>query len=155
MFKHFNATFFLLTVYIVSIANGLLLGFLFWYIKDLNVNELLMGASNVVSGISNIIVFALPHKIIKVVGGNLAAINLAMLSFAIRYMAMSYLTEAWHVLFLQLFHGIGFALFWVAATSYASFLAPPGLTTTFIGILSGIHFGAASGSGYHFWRNIV
>ena len=60
------------------------------------------------------------------------------------------MTKAWYILFLQLFQGIGGAAIWVAATSQASVLAPPGLTSTFLGILSGIHYGISAGLGIIF-----
>ena len=143
--SQFHILFWFATIFIMGLANGLLFGYMFWFIEDLNGEEILMGLSILVACSTEVIMFPIARKCIKMVGGNVIAVGLAVFSYAFRFIGFSYLTNAWYILLLQLTHAVGFAMFWAAAVAHTTFLAPPGMTTTFLGILNGIHFGVATG----------
>ena len=129
----------------MGMANGLLYGFIFWFIADLNGSEIVMGLSIIVSCLMDIITFPISKKVIASVGGNMPAVTVSVLSYAVRFLGFSYITNPWYILILQLLHMPGGALFWAAAVYYATDLAPKRMTTTLLGILNGVHFGFVTG----------
>ena len=148
--KQPGVIFFFTTVFVLGVANSLLFGYLFWFIKDLRGSPILMGASYTTASMLNTVFYIISQRCIKKLGGNIAAMGISTLSFAVRFFIMSYLKHAWYILLLQLLHGNSFALFWVAAVSHATTLAPQGASTTLLGILNGINFGLAGGLGIIF-----
>ena len=143
--SQFHVLFWFATIFIMGLANGLLYGYMFWFIEDLNGHQILMGLSILVACATEVMMFPYSEKCIKKLGGNVAAVGIAVFSYAIRFLGFSYLTNAWYILLLQLVHAIGFAMFWAAAVIHTTVLAPSGMTTTLLGVLNGIHFGVATG----------
>ena len=145
--KQLNVLYFFGTMFIMGMSCSLFMGYLFWFIKDLNGSEILMGLNYTVASFSNMVFFAISRWFIKVVGGNIAALGVALFAYGLQFIVLSYLTNPWYTLILQLFGGVNFALVWVAAVSHATYLAPPGLTSSLLGILNGIFFGISTGTG--------
>eukprot|EP00794_Sanderia_malayensis_P014021 gene14021-15480_t len=144
-FKKFHVSFFFLTILIMGMANGLLYGFMFLYIEDLNGSNIIMGLSILVACSTEVMMFPVSSKVIKTMRGNLAAITLAFFFYVIRFAGFSVLHNAWFILLLQLLHSVCFALFWAAAVYHTASFAPEGMQATFLGILNGLFFGVAGG----------
>lgn len=144
-FKKFNVSFFLLTTLVMGIANGLLYGFMFLYIQDLNGSKIIMGLSILVACSTEVMMFPVSNSVIKLLRGNLVAITIAFATYVIRFAGFSLLQNAWYILLLQLLHSVCFALYWNATVYHISDIAPPGMQATFLGIMNGIFFGFAGG----------
>lgn len=144
-FKKFNVTFFFFTVLIMGIANGLLYGFMFLYIQDLNGSKIIMGLSILVACSTEVMMFPISNTVIKFLRGNLIAVTVAFATYVIRFAGFSLLQNAWYILLLQLLHSVCFALFWNATVYHTSDLAPPGMQATLLGIMNGVFFGIAGG----------
>ena len=141
----FHVTFWFATIFIMGVANGLLYGYMFWFIEDLKGSEILMGLSILIACTTEVFMFPVSRKCNKMVGGNVAAVGIAVFSYAVRFIGFSFLKNAWYILLLQLIHAVGWAMFWSAAVTHTTYLAPPGMTTTLLGVLNGVHFGVATG----------
>ena len=144
-FKKFNVTFFFITVLMMGFANGLLFGFMFLYIQDLNGSRIVMGVSILVACMTEVLMFPISSKTIKLLHGNLAAVAVAFAAYAVRFAGFSFLHNAWFILIFQLLHSLSFALFWDAVENHTSDIAPPGMQATFLGIMNGLFFGFAGG----------
>ena len=136
---------FFLTIILMGMAHGLLYSFIFWFITDLNGSEITMGLSILVSSLMELIMYPISKELIMFVRGNMPAIAIGVLSYGLRFLGFSYLTNAWYILIFQIFHMFGFGMFWVAAMCHTTDLAPQGMTATMLGILNGVHFGFAQG----------
>ena len=78
--------------------------------------------------------------IIKRVGA-VPCLYLAMLAVALRFLGYSLLSNPWVVLVIEPLHGVTFGIMWAAASTYAAMIAPPGMSATIQGLVSGVHFG--------------
>ena len=78
--------------------------------------------------------------IIKHVGA-VPCLYMAMLAVALRFLGYSLLSNPWVVLVIEPLHGVTFGIMWAAASTYAAMIAPPGMSATIQGLVSGVHFG--------------
>ncbi|CAC5399665.1 unnamed protein product [Mytilus coruscus] len=114
---------FLLVVFYFGSLTGAIEAFLYWFLEEELGNKL-----KIIPGLCSLIACS-------------AEIPLLYLS------AYSFLVNAWHVLPVEMLHGVTFGIMWAAATSYSSILTPPGMSGTIQGLLSGVHFGFGKGVG--------
>ena len=73
--------------------------------------------------------------------GLVSCLYLALLCYALRMLVYSVLVNPWLVLLVEPLHCVTFGLMYAAASSYASIIAPPGMSATLQGLLGGLHFG--------------
>ena len=78
--------------------------------------------------------------VIKHVGA-VPCLYMAMLAVALRFLGYSLLSNPWVVLVIEPLHGVTFGIMWAAASTYAAMIAPPGMSATIQGLVSGVHFG--------------
>uniref|UniRef100_A0AAV2LBD1 C1q domain-containing protein n=1 Tax=Knipowitschia caucasica TaxID=637954 RepID=A0AAV2LBD1_KNICA len=64
-----------------------------------------------------------------------------------RYLYISYITNAWAVLPMEILQGVTHASVWAACISFLSAAVPPALRTSAQGILQGLHLGLGRGCG--------
>lgn len=137
---------------------GFMLGacetFLFWYLQDHLGNTLLIvpGATLLVSCmVETVFLFASGPIILKL--GHLNCIYLGFVSFGIRFMCYSFLSNAWQILAVEVLYGLNMGLVLAAATSYSSILAPHGTAPTLQALIRGCHFGCGNlhFSSFHYY----
>ena len=143
IFKKFHVIFFFMTLLVMGVADRMLYSFMFLFIEEINGSKIVMGLSILVACLSEGLMFPFTHYIIKCVHGNLSAMVLAFVAYAIRFAGFSVLQNAWYVLLLQLLHSICFALFWSAIVQHTASLAPKGMEATLLGLMNGVFFGIA------------
>ncbi|OWF54933.1 major facilitator superfamily domain-containing protein 6-like protein A isoform X1 [Mizuhopecten yessoensis] len=145
---HPNIVMFLLALTCLGFMLGACETFLFWYLQDHLGNTLLIvpGATLLISCmVETVFLFASGPIILKL--GHLNCIYLGFVSFGIRFLCYSFLTNAWQILAVEILYGLNMGLVLAAATSYSSILAPPGTAPTLQAVIRGCHFGCGKGLG--------
>jgi len=144
MFGNIDVVVFMFTVLISGIAFNL---FIYWTISLINEQLQVTGfeAGIIMSGlnIANIIMFPWTGPIIKLLKGPKPAIVIGLAAHCIRNVVMSYTTNYWVMLFIQLLHTLDFALLFSAMMEYVHHISPQQILTTMIMILQSLHFGFA------------
>ena len=127
-------------VIVMGIGFGITGSFLFLFMDELNSTYLIMGLSQTITTIAEIPCFFVSGPVIKRLGHN-GVFCLALFAFCIRFLGFSIAPNPWVILPFQVLHGITFGLFWAAAVSYATIIAPEGMVATLQTIVSSLHFG--------------
>lgn len=142
-----NMVFFLIIFYF-GFLTGAIEAFLYWFLeKDLmNQHKIIPGLCILVGCISETIFLFFSGRIIKIFG-QIQCLYLTFIAYFVRFIAYSFLENPWAVIPIEITHGVTFGVCWAAASSYASIIAPTGLSATFQGLLTGIHFGIGKGAG--------
>ena len=140
--KQFRVIFFLLTIFVVGIAHGLNLGFLFLLLKEINTPKIIMGLNILLGAVGSTLMFPFTTKIIQFFKGNMASMGVAAFSYFLRFLSYSYLTIPWTSLLVQILHCFGFALFIAAAVHHTKKISSQEILTTMYGLMNGCHFGA-------------
>ncbi len=125
---------------IMGIGFGISGAFLFLFMDELNSTYLIMGLSMTITTLTEIPCFFISGPIIRRIGHN-GTFCLTCVAYFFRFLGYSFAPNAWVVLPFQVFHGVTFGLFWAAATSYATLIAPQGMIATLQTMCSGIYFG--------------
>ncbi|CAL1542911.1 unnamed protein product [Lymnaea stagnalis] len=137
---------FLIVVMYFGMLTGALETFLFWFLSDLHGSPLVVGFVLLVNCCAELPMLLVAGTIIKFIG-LVNCLYLAMISYGIRMLVYSFLTNSWLALLVEPLHGVCFGLMYAAASSYASIIAPPGMSATVQGLLGGVHFGFGKGLG--------
>lgn len=141
LFRHCQVVIFLIIISFFGILTGVIETFLYWYLSELDgYITLIPGLCLLVACVGETPVLSLSGYIIKRVG-HLGCLYFACFAYVLRFIFYSMITNAWHVLPIELLHAITFGLMWPSATSYASIISPPGMSATVQGLISGLHFG--------------
>lgn len=145
IFKRFDVSFFMLTVFIHGISNSLFLGFSIMFAEDQfeDLNEAQKTYISIAGSFSEILVFPFSSLLIKKLRGTSNCIILGTASYVIRFLGMTYFRKYWIIVLLQTLHGLGFALTWAAMMEYTYEISPSDIVDTMLGILSGIFFSFA------------
>ncbi|KAK3921168.1 Major facilitator superfamily domain-containing protein 6 [Frankliniella fusca] len=131
---------------IVGINTAILWQFLFWHLEDLagvdrNWIKALQGlAAGVQCFGGELPFFFLSGWIIKRLG-HIHVMTLVLLSFGVRFILYSVLTNPWMCLPIELLQGVTFGLFYSTMASYASILSVPGTEATVQGLVGAIFEG--------------
>lgn len=136
-----NCVFFLIVFYF-GFLTGAIEAFLYWFLEaELgNQHKIIPGLCVLVACTSETVFLFFSGRILKNFG-QVQCLYVVFIAYFVRFIAYSFLENAWAVLPIELTHGITYGVCWAAATSYASSIAPPGMSATFQGLVSGIHFG--------------
>ncbi|KAK3611224.1 hypothetical protein CHS0354_002120 [Potamilus streckersoni] len=146
LLKYPNVIVFLIILTCFGINNAVIEVFLFWYLKDLGSTQLNLGLCLVANCSVEVVMLFFAGHIIKKVGQT-KCLYLALVAFAIRFFAHSFITNPWYALPVETLHGITFGLMYAAASSYGSIIAPPGMSATVQGLVGGVYFGLGKGIG--------
>jgi PPP family 3-phenylpropionic acid transporter len=135
---------------IIAFSGGMTLSmisnFLFLFLRQLGADEFSLGLTLTVATVSELpILFFSSRLLSRWNEGQL--IGVALLVFAIRALAYSFIAVPWLALPIQLLHGPTFSLMWIAGVSYADRIAPTGLEATAQGLFSGVMLGIGSAAG--------
>ena len=127
-------------------GSGLILNYLFLYMKQLGASKTLMGLALTVGTLSELVVFSSSDRLLDR-WGTRKLLMLALVALAVRSLAYALVQNPWLVLPIQLLHGLSFAALWVAGVAYANKLAPAGLGATAQGLFAGVSMGVATAAG--------
>lgn len=126
---------FLLIVFLSGIGFNVVHSFLFLHMSNLDASNTTMGLALTVATISEVPVLFFSGFMLRRWG--MRGLMLASLAFYVfRAFGLAFASEPWHVLLLQLTHGLTFSAMLVAGVSFASQMAPPGLGATAQGVFS-------------------
>ncbi len=137
---------FLALMFVGGLCIAALSTFLFLYMETLGASKTLMGFSLTFATISELPMFFFSDRLLRYWGAR-GLFLFGLSAYILRFLLYSFITVAWPILFIQLLHGATFSTMWVAAVSYASEIAPPGLGATAQGLVSTIMFGIGSAAG--------
>ncbi|XP_005097128.1 major facilitator superfamily domain-containing protein 6 [Aplysia californica] len=146
LLSHAEVLAFLTVVMFFGMLLGGLEAFLFWYLLSLGSPKLVFGFILVVNCCSELPMLWVAGMIIEKIG-LVSCLYLALLCYAVRLLVYSVLSNPWLVLLVEPTHGVTVALMYAAASSYASIIAPPGMSATIQGLLAGLQFGFGKGIG--------
>lgn len=140
-FTKFEAIIFICTVLVSGIAYNTFYGFLFLFMRDdLNASANTMTLVIMTTSIAEIIAFPFTSKIIRFIGSAHLTIIIGVFSYFIRFVVMSYTTNPWMIIPIQVIHGIGFSLSWTAQVEYTHTITPKRIAVTTFSIITSLHF---------------
>ena len=138
---------FLMTAFSAGMTLAIITDFLFLYLRGLGADEFLLGLTLTASTLSELPVFYFSDRLLRRWSAP-QLMKVAMLLFAIRAVAYSFINKPELALLIQLLHGPTFALMWLSGVSYADKISPEGMGATaqglFFGVMEGI--GLAAGA---------
>ncbi|KAF5888533.1 major facilitator superfamily domain-containing protein 6-A-like, partial [Clarias magur] len=136
----------LFVAWFMGFGYGFVFTFLYWHLQDLNGTPTLFGVCSILSHVSELAAYFTSHKLIELVG-HIRVLYIGLACNTARYLYISYLTNAWTVLPMEVLQGVTHAAVWAACISYLSAAVPPALRTSAQGILQGLHLGLGRGCG--------
>lgn len=136
----------LFVAWFMGFGYGFVFSFLFWHLEDLQGTTTLFGVCSVLSHVSELAAYFTSHKLIELVG-HVRVLYIGLACNTARYLYISYITNAWSVLPMEVLQGVTHASVWAACISFLSAAVPPALRTSAQGILQGLHLGLGRGCG--------
>ncbi|CAL9698718.1 unnamed protein product [Knipowitschia caucasica] len=136
----------LFVAWFMGFGYGFVFTFLFWHLEDLKGTTTLFGVCSVLSHVSELAAYFTSHKLIEMVG-HVRVLYIGLACNTARYLYISYITNAWAVLPMEILQGVTHASVWAACISFLSAAVPPALRTSAQGILQGLHLGLGRGCG--------
>ncbi|KAI7791256.1 major facilitator superfamily domain-containing protein 6-A [Triplophysa rosa] len=136
----------LFVAWFMGFGYGFVFTFLYWHLEDLTGTTTLFGVCSVLSHISELAAYFTSHKFIELVG-HIRVLYIGLACNTARYLYISYLTNAWSVLPMEVLQGLTHASVWAACISYLSAAVPPSQRTSAQGILQGLYLGLGRGCG--------
>jgi MFS family permease len=135
---------------IIAFAGGMCLSmisnFLFLFLRQLGADGFSLGLTLTIATLSELPVLFFSNRLLaRWNEGQL--LGAALMLFAIRALAYSFIAIPWLAVPIQLLHGPTFSLMWIAGVSYADSIAPTGLQATAQGLFSGVMLGIGAAAG--------
>lgn len=143
-FRSFDNLIFLVTAFVMGIAQSIAFSFLLKLLEDeLDASKTIMGLAHLISSFSEMVIFFLSKRILKLCRGSVGCIELAVFAYAVRYLVMSYSSEKWVILPIQLLSSLSFALYWAAALEYTQKIAANSIYVTVFSIINNTYYNIA------------
>jgi len=140
-FKKFDNLVFLVSVLFSGTSLCVYYHYLFIYVDShMHPTKTMLSLSSVVSMASELVIYPISSKLIKLFGGRMKCVVIGIASTALRLWLLCQCTEAWHILLIQPLNGIGVSLGWTAMIEHIWAIFPKEITTTAIGILVSFHW---------------
>ena len=137
---------FLIVTFGGGMAFSMISNFLFLFLRGLNADEFLLGLTLTTATLSEIPVLYFSERLLRRWNAR-QLMSAAMLFYAVRALAYSFIKVPWMALPIQLLHGPTFSLMWFSGVSYADEIAPAGLGATAQGLFSGVLLGIGATAG--------
>lgn len=115
--------------------------FLFMFLKTLNAPEILLGITVTMTVVVEIPLFQMSKKLHEKFTDR-QLLSAAMLTWCVRVVGYSLLTNPWYVLILEPLHGFTFGLMWLAGVHFTRAQFPLHLAATAFGFLHASVWGA-------------
>ena len=113
---------------------------LYLHLDDLGASKTLIGFTTMVGIASEIPVFIYSTEIRKRVGPA-SMVFVGCIAQSMRFFGYSIITHPYWAFLLESMHGIAYGLSWSAAVFFVNEFAPPGMTTSLMGVLNGVSWG--------------
>jgi PPP family 3-phenylpropionic acid transporter len=131
---------FLLSILLLAITMGVFNNFFTLYMDGLGAQEGTIGLAWSLSALSEVPVMLIAGIIISHIGAN-GLLQIAFVTYAVRWFAYASIQSPALVLPVQLLHGLSFASFQVGSVTFINERTPKGMRTTGQAILSTVSFG--------------
>lgn len=138
-----NFLIFLLAIFFVSMTNGAFHSFFSIYLYGIGATERFIGFAWTLASLSEIPVMLGSGYIIQKIGAG-GLLKVSFVTYAFRWLILSFISTPFWALLVQLLHGLSFAAFLVGGVTYIYKLAPVGLGTTGQAIFNSVSFGLGS-----------
>lgn len=149
---------FLLDIFVVGCCSSIHWYYSYWYFTDLKASKLLMGLTLAAQSLLGDLPFMFISGWLIAKLKHINVVRLAFLGFFVKFLAYSYLQNPWYAIAIELLQGPTYGSFYVAMTSYARSISPPGTEATFLSLILGVFdcLGVATGSflggmGVNYW----
>jgi PPP family 3-phenylpropionic acid transporter len=137
---------FLAVTFAGGMALAMISNFLFIFLRELGADKFTLGLTLTVATLSELPVMFFSNRLLRCWNAQ-RLMSAALLFYAIRALAYSFIVVPGLALLIQLLHGPTFSLMWVAGVSYTDQIAPTGLEATAQGLFSGVMLGIGSAAG--------
>ena len=137
---------FLMVIFSGGVVLSMIGNFLFIFLDTLGANKFTLGLMLTMATLSELPVLFFSNRLLRRWNAK-QLMGAALLFYAIRGLALSFVFTPALALFLQLLHGPTFSLMWIAGVSYADQIAPVGFETTAQGLFTGVLLGIGSTAG--------
>eukprot|EP00802_Teleaulax_amphioxeia_P012299 Tamp_12339.p2 GENE.Tamp_12339~~Tamp_12339.p2 ORF type:complete len:476 (+),score=91.44 Tamp_12339:328-1755(+) len=131
---------------VLGIGYGAIGAYAFLLLQELGDGGTFMGLSLLVGCISEVLVFVHADGIIKRYGVH-QIINGSVVLMGVRQLGLAALSQPYQVLLVEVLAGPIFALGWTAGLTHSKQMAPPGQSSTMIGLFTGWKFGIGGSAG--------
>jgi len=136
-----HVLFFLATVFMLGIFDGLHINFVLVYMEENNAEEIYLGVTAALGMISGIGVYMIVSKLIKLIGGPIAMLAVSCICCSIRFLVYGYTKSALAFVAIQLQGGLCISAFLAAAMMHTETVSPKAVRSSMYGIVNGIIFG--------------
>lgn len=144
---------FMLWCICIGMCTAMVWNFLFWYLEELadcDTKERIKTLEGSVMIIQcfggELPFFFLSGWVLKKIG-HIHSMSLVLISFGIRFLLYSVLTDPWWVLPIEFLNGVTFGMAYASMASYASIVAPPGTEATTQGLVGAVFEGLGVSAG--------
>ncbi|CAI4228913.1 unnamed protein product [Auanema sp. JU1783] len=125
---------------------GIVFSFLFWHLQDLGGSPVLFGILSVTNHVSEIVAYFYVFQVINKYG-HVKVMYICLGVNFLRFLVLSWLSNPWLVLPLQVLQGLCNATVWATATSYITLVSPPHVKSSAQYILQLLFNGVGRGLG--------
>lgn len=129
LFKDFHIVLTFVVFIVVGICKGIVVAFLFIFLKELNASSMLMSLSLVITCVAETPCLIISGKVIEKLGYEVVFAS-GLFAYVVRLLGYSLLENPWLVLLIEPLHGICYGLIWPCCTEYANHIAPEGMSAT-------------------------
>ncbi|XP_055331630.1 uncharacterized protein LOC129583722 [Paramacrobiotus metropolitanus] len=138
---------FIIVMFLVGCCFGALENYLFWFMqKFLRSPKWLLGMTNTVASLSAIPVVAASTYIIGFFGHSKIFI-MSIIVYGIRFLAYSFIYDAYLILPVEILEAFTFSLTWVTATVYCGKIVQASYLATLQGLIGSLHYSVGRGLG--------
>ena len=146
IFRDIDNCVLLILMFIIGSLWGFIETFLFVYLKeDMGAPMYLLGLTITVGAVVSIPFLYIADYIVDRIGQTNIFI-IALLTYSVRYVGYSYITNPWHAFPFEAMEIFTLNLFKIACTQYVGEKAPPGLLATLNGLVGCVHYGLGKGN---------
>jgi len=132
--------FFLFSVFLLSITSGAVNSFFSIYLDGIGTSEQRIGLAWALASLSEIPVMLFSGAIIAWIGSR-GLLFIAFITYAVRWLLFSIISNPVAAMGVQLLHGLSFAAFLVGGVTYINERTPEGLSTTAQALFNSVTFG--------------
>jgi PPP family 3-phenylpropionic acid transporter len=137
---------FLLSIFLLGTTIGAVNSFFSLYLDGLGAGEGVIGLAWTISALSEIPVMLASGGIMRRVGAE-GLLTISFLTYALRWLLFSLITDPGWVLLPQILHGLSFGAFLVGGVNYVNERTPEGLSTTGQAVFNTVSYGLGAIAG--------
>ncbi len=130
----------LVVVFILGFLWGAVETYMFLFLRTLNADSFVLGASIFVRETVEIPALFYSGKVIKKIG-HVRCIYIVLLAYVVRYLGPSFITNPWWELPFSCLKTVVFSIGFTAISVYGSAISPPSMHATLQAMVQNLHFG--------------